>query len=279
MIANSWHAPCLRFFAFCIMFSAGIRPAASDVVHAHMYWPWPGFSGDFPRQDVVKALHGLTGTDFVRGYINQLHPRISSLVMPYAGLFHSPKSEFNLFTKYRSDLGLVTSGVWLPDTSEADSRSAFQASSGFQQGYHLCRGAVPRVVAANLSKLEHVSEALHVSDTPLDVSAPLALSSRFAVDKCAELGPHVVDARRKVIRHFRRMAHKLRRLNDELVALMPDSVRRVASDVHAAFLLYAMILIAWPDPAYIEGVIFGFPLLGMLERPPFSGARSLRAPC
>ena len=156
--------------------NAGIRPAASDVVHAHMYWPWPGFSGDFPRQDVVKALHGLTGSDFVRGYINQLHPRIASLAMPYAGLFHSPQSEFNLFTKYRSELGLVTSGVWLPDTSEADSRSAFQASSGFQQGYHLCRGAVPRMVAANLSKLEHVNEALHVSDAPLDVCMRAARS-------------------------------------------------------------------------------------------------------
>ena len=30
-----------------------------------------------------------------------------------------------------------------------------------------------------------------------------------------------------------------------------------------------MILLAWPDPAYLEGVVFGFPLLGVLERPAF----------
>ena len=197
---------------------------------------------------------------------------------PTQNYFTPPDSEFNLFTKYRSDLGLVTSGVWLPDTSEADSRSAFQASSGYQQGYHLCLGAVPRIVSAGLSKQDHIREALAVEATPLDVHAPLALSSRFAIDKCAELGAHVVEARRNVIRHFRRMARRLRRLNDEMVNLMPENVRRVAGEVHAAFLLYAMILLAWPDPAYIEGVIFGFPLLGILERPPFFGARSLRVP-
>ena len=28
-----------------------------------------------------------------------------------------------------------------------------------------------------------------------------------------------------------------------------------------------MILLGWPDVAYIEGLIFGFPLVGALERP------------
>ena len=57
---------CPVFTALCISYHVYCRrsPHNSDVVHAHMYWPWLEFSGDLPGHDVLKALHSLAGREF-----------------------------------------------------------------------------------------------------------------------------------------------------------------------------------------------------------------------
>ena len=68
---------------------------------------------------------------------------------------------------------------------------------------------------------------------------------------------------------LRRRAKRLERLNSELVSLMPSHVLSVSGDTHAALIPYLMVRMAWPDPGFITGLIFGFDLVGVLERPPF----------
>ena len=48
---------------------------------------------------------------------------------------------------------------------------------------------------------------------------------------------------------------------------MPPDVYKVTSNVHAAFVLYCMVLLGWSDLDYATGVLFGFPLSGCLGRP------------
>ena len=31
LVANSWHIPCLRFWAICILFSTGVQPSTAEV--------------------------------------------------------------------------------------------------------------------------------------------------------------------------------------------------------------------------------------------------------
>ena len=93
------------------------------------------------------------------------------------------------------------------------------------------------------------------------------------------MGPGVSDARKKITRPFRCMAHTLQRLNDELAALMPAGVRRVAGEVRMASLWYATVLLAWSDPACIQGIIGGpNPLLGTLDRQPDFRSAASKSP-
>ena len=50
---------------------------------------------------------------------------------------------------------------------------------------------------------------------------------------------------------------------------MPLDVRKVASGVHVAFLLYCMALLGWADLDSVTGVVLGFPLSGCMDRPIF----------
>ena len=72
-----------------------------------------------------------------------------------------------------------------------------------------------------------------------------------------------------VTRQLRRIAKQLARLNLELPALMSDHARQVAHQSGAALLLHLMVRIAWPDPEYLNRLVFGFRLTGALDRPPF----------
>ena len=49
---------------------------------------------------------------------------------------------------------------------------------------------------------------------------------------------------------------------------MPDSVKHISSDTHPAFVLYLMMVSAWPDVAYIDDAVFGFRIVGDVRCPP-----------
>ena len=88
--------------------------------------------------------------------------------------FDSPQSNYNPFTKYRELRGHVTTGAWQPDLFEAESRAAFQAAADNQVGFHLRKGAIPRMKSQGLPAMEHVKAALRLEDLPFDVPAPFA---------------------------------------------------------------------------------------------------------
>ena len=179
LLANTWSVPCLRFFALCILFSSGVLPAASECAVAHVYQPWPGFSGDLPGVDVLLTAHGCQGADFVSRYLSSLHPAIASASLKYASIFDSPQSELNRFTAYREKMGHDVSGCWQPDTLEAEGRAGLLAAADAQTGAHLKRGAIPRLVPSGLSSSEHVEFAATIGDLPIDCPASLSLSKRF----------------------------------------------------------------------------------------------------
>ena len=161
------------------------------------------FLGDLPGPDVLRQLHGLTGRAFVLKYLGALHPRISRTVLPYAELFDNPESEWDLFKRYRRDRGYDVAGFWQPDTWEVEGRAAFHAAADRQTRFHLKRGAVPRLVADSLDQMSHIEAALGIEHTPMDSPAPLALSTRFAIDMCVAFGSDVATKRQNVLRHFR----------------------------------------------------------------------------
>ena len=235
LLANSWHVPCLRVFAMCILFSCGVRSDASQCAAAGFYEPWEGYSGDLPGPDVLKVLHNKFGQDFVISYLSCLDDRIANVVRPYLQLFDAPGACGDLWHEYRAGLGHDTAGAWQPDLLEAECRAAFQAAANLQTGFHLKRGAVPRIVPHGLEPADHWLAATSVVETPLDQLPPLALSSRFAVDTVSEHGPATDGMRRTVIQQFRRKAKQLARLNVELQALMPAHVRHVAHQSDVAF--------------------------------------------
>ena len=47
LIANSWHVPCLRFWALCILFSTGVQPSTAEFAASNLYLPWEGSRGTF----------------------------------------------------------------------------------------------------------------------------------------------------------------------------------------------------------------------------------------
>ena len=89
------------------------------------------------------------------------------------------------------------------------------------------------------------------------------------MDMVVELGARMPEVRKDILRRLGRKAKSLSRLNFELKEMMPADVRRISESVDVAFVLYVMVLMGWPDTTYIEGLIFGFPLVGALERPAF----------
>ena len=66
-----------------------------------------------------------------------------------------------------------------------------RAASEVQVGFHLKKGALPRLVSAGLDDIEQVGQAKRVQHLPFDEPAPLALSARFAVDGSVALGRSV----------------------------------------------------------------------------------------
>ena len=82
MIANSWHVPCSRFLAACILFSSDPRPVASECAALGLYEPWSDFRGDLPGPDIPKELHGKSGLDLVQAYLGCLDPRVQAKVLP-----------------------------------------------------------------------------------------------------------------------------------------------------------------------------------------------------
>ena len=117
----------------------------------------------------------------------------------------------------------------------ADGRAAFLATCSSQTGAHLKRGAVPRVVQAGLTKSEHVANSTSLDEIPLDIAAPLSLATKFAIDMVVKAGSSIVSKRSEIVRHHRRRAKQLSRLDSELKALMPESVRRVGMHANVAF--------------------------------------------
>ena len=138
-------------------------------------------------------------------------------------------------------------------------------SGPFKDGC-LILGPTGLVFICTCLALQHVR--IHYA-VPLDCPAPLALSSRFAVDMVVKFGASMPGVRSDIIRRLRRKAKHLSHLDSALKELMPADVRRVGDGVNVAFVLYVMLLMGWPDLSYIEGVIFGFPIVGALDRPAF----------
>ena len=101
-----------------------------------------------------------------------------------------------------------------------------------------------------------MGRAQSIESLPSDSPAPLSWATRYAIDAAVRLGPEVQDVRKRGIRRLRRKAKQLRPLNELLLGIMPENVRRISKDTHPAFVLYCIILLGWPDLEYLNGLIF-----------------------
>ena len=70
------------------------------------------------------------------------------------------------------------------------------------------------------------------------------------------------------MRKLAKKVKELKPLNDSLIGLMSSRVYSVASQTNPAFALYLCILLGYPDVTYVNGLVFGFKIIGMIEAPP-----------
>ena len=125
----------------------------------------------------------------------------------------------------------MITGTWQPDLFEAESRAAFQAAADNQVGFHHHKGAIPRMIPQGLPAMEQVKAALRLEDLPFDVPAPLPLATMFAVDTSFALRESAKFARPVEIRRLGRKTKQLNSLASKIPALIPEHVRKVASDL------------------------------------------------
>ena len=142
--------PMCRLFITAMLFACGVQISNGQLTDTGVDVP-SGDRNHLPDMvDPVTELFGLTGSDFVRRYIELLDPDIAQIVLPYTELFDPPDSPFNDFSAYRANLGLPTAGVWLPDLWEVESIGGLRASGGHQVGIHTKSNALPRTVPHGL---------------------------------------------------------------------------------------------------------------------------------
>ena len=256
-VANSWHVPCLRFGALCILVSTGVQTSTAEFAATNLYLPWAGLAGDLPGPDLFTHLHGLRGPAFVQKYLACLDPRITNIANDYASLYDPPSSDLNPFSAYRRRAGFGKFGLWQPGLLEAESRAAIQAAADSQTGYHLARDAIPRLVPHGMGPLQHVESAISLNALPFGSPRPLC-PGQPNMPLAPQEGSNIRDLRSLEIRRLRRKAKQLRPLNEKLLGLMPEDVYRISKDTHVAFILYAMILMGWPDAEYLNGFLSDF---------------------
>ena len=102
----------MRVIALAMLFASGIEVSALDLSSSNII-----AAGLNRRAQIVDPveLWGLTGSDFVKGYVDLQHSDLREAAIPYLRLFDPPQSEWNPFTQYLADEGLRSDGLWRPE--------------------------------------------------------------------------------------------------------------------------------------------------------------------
>ena len=232
LLANSWDIIAFRFLVLSIALLAGC-PVEADALAAtntkavSLAQPVSG-PGDTPFQE----LWGLSGNEFIEGYLSIQDKRVRDIAWHFRKHFDSPDHECNAFTGYRKQVRLPVEGLRLPDLRESSCRGAMVASAGEQAGWHNCASGWPCLVPEGLGEVGHFEEAHEVSSHPFSSAAALSHSSIFAVQHIAHLQEEVRTWRKRQVKHFKFRSQQLRPLSERLLSLADEEARHLYAQCH-----------------------------------------------
>ena len=189
-----------------------------------------------------------------------------SLRWPYIeDLVNSP--HFTAFGDWLRERGLPDAGVLGPRALGSACVMAQRASAADQGAAANKRHALPPVVPYGQTADGHFARALDVQlhGCPLDWEAVVDHDVQFAAASMATDLARLRRTRADAMELLKELARRLSPVSQRLHAVQHPDVRSVNPHVHLALFAVCVVLLAWPDTSFVQGLLHGFPAVGYQE--------------
>ena len=150
---------------------------------------------------------------------------------------------------------------WWDQLSELPSR----CTDGLQQaGAAAAAKAMPPLIPFGVGDERHFELALDLKaqPTPFESMGIVDDDLLFAADQYRQLGVTLRTSRQHMTRWIHELARRTWPITEWLRQFQPTGPAKVTRGHHIALIGLLMMFIGWPDPTFMECLIFGFPAVG-----------------
>eukprot|EP00438_Fugacium_kawagutii_P020457 Skav206762 [mRNA] locus=scaffold167:384381:393045:- [translate_table: standard] len=143
-------------------------------------------------------------------------------------------------------------------------------SVGDQAGAASSSKAAPPLIPFGVGPDMHFEHALRIKEhgSPFEQFALVDEDLEFAARLSSGEPSGVRKLRDRIGRWFSELGRRWQPVTDHLRSFQPKEVSLVTKSRHLALIGLAMILCCWPDPTFMQDIIFGFPAVGFSPHVP-----------
>eukprot|EP00435_Cladocopium_sp_Y103_P018485 s228_g4.t1 len=209
-------------------------------------------SAHFDQAEVVETFkawcHFIPWADF-------RFPIIADLLR--ADAFH----RFRAWQQSRAGFAGLPSG---PRLLGAQERPMFRMSLGTQTGAAASAKAAPPLVPFGLGPDGHFIFARQVQalGTPFELEPLVDDDLTFAATLSATWGTQIRSQRGRSLRLLNEMGRRWQPVTDYMRQFQPPEVASATAGRHLGLIGLLCILMDWPDPTFMHGLVYGFPCVG-----------------
>ena len=142
---------------------------------------------------------------------------------------------------------------------------------GFQQaGAAAAAKAMPPLIPFGVGEERHFELVMELKaqPTPFESMGIVDDDLLFAADQYRQLGASLRQTRHRMTRWIHELARRTWPITEWLRQFQPQGPARATKGRHIALIGLLMMFIGWPDPTFMECLIFGFPSVGFSPHVP-----------